>query len=216
MIKLYKLLFEQQSAPWQPYTIDANGEEIPTKTGPFSLEILQNIANESHILKYIRQTLKKPISNGEYRSVWAIDNNTILKLAPKTREQNKTEVANAKCLGEKFAIKIMAAHSQYLWVIEERVQTLNEEQFMQKFNQLTGMNYTSPMQIILLFSNIRSTNSQSIIKGQQAVQQPTNNPWFRELADKLKQCNINSNDFHASNWGIRPSTGDLVILDLGF
>jgi hypothetical protein len=40
--------------------------------------------------------------------------------------------------------------------------------------------------------------------------------WYAGLIRALRNCQVHAEDFHYKNWGIRPSTGELVLLDLGF
>jgi NAD kinase len=42
------------------------------------------------------------------------------------------------------------------------------------------------------------------------------NKWYAGLIAGLRKCQVQADDFHHKNWGIRPTTGDLVLLDLGF
>lgn len=40
--------------------------------------------------------------------------------------------------------------------------------------------------------------------------------WYQILVKRLRECQVSTFDLTANNWGIRPATGQLVILDLGF
>jgi hypothetical protein len=40
--------------------------------------------------------------------------------------------------------------------------------------------------------------------------------WYRGLIANLQGCRVGSDDFGTNNWGVRSSTGELVLIDLGF
>lgn len=39
--------------------------------------------------------------------------------------------------------------------------------------------------------------------------------WFREFITALSDCKISAEDLHSENWGYRPSTGELIVIDYG-
>ena len=40
--------------------------------------------------------------------------------------------------------------------------------------------------------------------------------WFDGLVAKIKSCKIDPDELASRNWGIRESTGELILLDYGF
>jgi hypothetical protein len=98
-------------------------------------------------------------------------------------------------------------------LIEERAQTFYEDdedgRFVKRFSEQTGYEFESADDIIDMFAGW-----QQWAEVYEELTQTS--PWFKGLIDAVEGCNVSSHDFHAGNWGIRPSTGELILIDLGF
>lgn len=179
---------------------------------PFSLDSLKGINNPKQLMKVLGQQFGPPIGGGVARVAYAYGNNQVLKVAyagGDAAEHNKKEVKNAACLGKQYAIQVYDWDKEnFLWIVEERVQKTTIEQLETKFQELAGIPLDIE-QIRDLFA--RSPDMQNVHQHLYGKSK-----WYSGLADKLKSCNAGAEDFHQNNWGIRQSTGELVLLDLGF
>lgn len=220
-------------------------EQLPkdtAQTAPtekFSLLTLKQLKTSKEIRGYVRKTLEQ-LAHGQARAAYAIDEGTILKMALSDNKtyQNKNEVENAKCLGPKFAVQVLDFHPQYAWIVEERVRPIGKGEIVHKINQLTDLGETQlkfkspkdiqefftqlPTLLATDFSNFESQKDDYAVMGllnhaeRHVFMMRQQNEWYKEFGSKMTGCKFASWDFHAANWGIRPSTGDLVLLDLGF
>jgi hypothetical protein len=180
----------------------------------FDLSTLRTFENLEDIHKYCYETLGNETMNGKTRLIWIIDDSKVLKVIDREKSwhENRNEVKNAKCLGEKYAVKIFDYdHEQFFWVVEERVKAFPTAfvvpEFVELMNSILGTNYDEWFPIMQLFFDEPDPTKEELMK---------NNEWFREIVHRLKNCDVGSRDLHPGNWGVRPSTGELVILDLGF
>lgn len=191
-------------------------EAVP---GVFSFKEFRRFNKLDEIYDYLSSTLQQPLGQGEYRSTWELNSKTILKVAtqPVSIGQNKNEVRNAACLGENYAVKVLEHHPEFLWIVEEKLKTLTEPEFEAKISKIIGMELDWYKAKRLIYNSVLIAQGSSIQGYDDLYDQlHQNNSWFRGLIDGLKQCNVESHDFHDGNWGIRQSTGQLVLLDLGF
>jgi hypothetical protein len=127
-------------------------------------------------------------------------------------EENQKEIKNAECLGERFAVRVLDYdRKNFYWILEERVNgfptAMVVPEFVELMNKILGTNYDDWFPIMALFFYGSDPEKDELMK---------NNEWFRNLVHALEHCDVGSHDLHPGNWGIRPSTGELVILDLGF
>lgn len=215
------------------------GSQTPIQVQTFSLETLKQLKTSKETREYVRRTLEK-LGQGQARAAYALDDSTILKLALSDNKtyQNKNEVENAKCLGPSFAVQVLDFHPEYTWIVEERVNPIGKGEIVHKINQLTDLGATqlkfkSPQDIQEFFTNLptmlgtdfsqfESQRNDFMVMGllnhaeRHMLMIKQQNEWYMEFSSKMIGCKFASWDFHAANWGIRPSTGDLVLLDLGF
>lgn len=116
-------------------------------------------------------------------------------------------------------VQVLDYHPEFWWIIEERLNRIGSNDFISEFQKKLKMN----------FSDLQEGDIQEIIACgasenpydyyhyyQEMNSKFLQSKWYRKLIDGLKKCHVSSEDFHNENWGVRPSTGDLVILDLGF
>lgn len=198
---------------------------------PFSIEELKRISagkpskhNLETVLNYLINTLGKPARSGSSRGVWEVNSTTVLKVGFVFDEldQNKREVKNMKCLGSAFAPNLIDFHSGFYWLLIERLKPVTTEaEFVKLFGERVGMALEPRMTINGIDSNIALVIT-NLIGGFQTktyknlLDSFNQSPWFREMMSKIKKCKMDPGDLNYDNWGIRPSTGELVILDLGF
>jgi len=204
--------------------------------GKFSLTDLKSIPSDSFehqvneiktIREYLILTLGMANASGETREIWDIGNNTIIKLAIEEEgiSHNLNEIHNAECLGPSYAIKIFDHHHNGIWIIEEKLQPLSEQRFVAEIGKRidtflemkTDIGYTlvdTSMMIADIFEHL----VEGYEKEKYEALYPLFNEslWVQNLVKALQQCEVNSQDLHYRNWGIRPGTGELIILDLGF
>lgn len=202
---------------------DAVPSPQPTKS--FSFLTLKSLKTSKEIREYVRSSLKK-LGTGQGRAAYEIDNDKILKLALSDSKayQNKNEVDNAKCLGPSYSVKVYSNDPRYIWIIEERVTPFKtKEEFVNKFNELTNiqdpeLKFKSSVDLRDFLADIFSFESGGSSTRYQNRHNflMKNNEWYKGFVEKLKGCQVASWDFHSNNWGIRPSTGEMVLLDVGF
>lgn len=192
----------------------------------FSFSVLKSLKSSKEIKAYVRRTLKLLGNPGQAREAYELDDNKILKLAKSDNKvyQNKNEVQNAKCIGPGYAVRVYDFDPNYTWIVEERVEPLTRQEFMEKLNSLMGiqgtnLEFASPSQIQGFFADMHNLlGNRSDEPGFQYLHNllMKQSRWYVGLLGKLQRCNVASWDFHRENWGLRPSTGELVLLDIGF
>lgn len=180
----------------------------------FSVEHLRSLKTPEDIQTYCYETLGKETMNGAARLTWVIDDTQVIKVVYQENGaiQNQHEVRNSECLGERFAVKVLDYDQQrFFWVIEERVKGFPTAhvvpEFVEMMNKVLGTNYDDWYPIMQLFFQGTDPEKEELM---------AKNEWFRDIVHALDQCDVGSHDLHPGNWGIRPGTGELVILDLGF
>lgn len=198
-------------------------------TNTFSMEHLKSLTNKgepkdvelARIRFYLGETLGKPVGLGAFREVYKISEDLILKLVLESGDtiQNRQEKKNSDCLGPQFAIKVLDHDENFLWIVEEKVNTLKKQEFVAKFAEAVGVKLSNQIEDIAWIIQAIVSNTVSNKKQQSRhadiAKQFKRSPWFISLIDGLKGCNTDSEDFHHANWGVR-SNGDLVLIDLGF
>lgn len=208
----------------EKFTQDSEGEPPPVEK--FSLLTLKQLGSSKEIRDYVRRTLPF-LKKGQARAAYAIDDTRIIKIALSDNKtyQNKNEVENSRCLGPKVAVQVLSFHPKYVWIIEERLKPITSSaEITAKFNQLSNLDGQELMFIDAIDIKNFLADMSSLLRGRSdfAEYQKRHNllmstsPWYQELVNKLRGCQVASWDFHKDNWGIRPSTGELVLLDIGF
>ena len=197
--------------------------EAPTREA-FSLETLRSKPTLKEARAYIRESLGEELGRGHARGAWAIDDKTIVKVVLGTKlYENENEVKHAACLGEEYAVKVFEFHPEFWWLIEERLNPIQESDFVKRFNALTGVTMNSSDEIQDAFAFLDHMKDEWSVANDPAFpaskllhQKLLGNKWFAGLVDKIELCNVHPKDFHCKNWGLRPSTGQLVLIDVGF
>ena len=211
-------------------------------SNPFDMRALQKCKTLKEAKFYIEKTLKY-MDEGVSRATFELDKDRIIKVALREAdvEQNEREVINAKCMTKKYAVEVVDYHPKFWWVIEEKLETLSEEEFgkfflyqvetdpegwetegleidwERVFNNPSAAEMTIANAISVAVRGFGSVNRKEFVNRMTVVdRQFSKSQWYVGLIAALKGCKVASDDFHGGNWGIRPSTGEFVLLDLGF
>lgn len=189
-----------------------------------SFEKLKTFQTTNQVQAYLNSILGQAAASGSFRSIWIVNETQIIKTMKYSNhtEQNEKEVLNAQCLGERFAPKIFDYHPQYFWILEERLAPQKTSALFDAFENLLHYRFKTWEELKIFFhystdverygdyedefTHFRSLYDRLIAE----------NEWFITLMNHLEKCDVNASDFHDENWGIRPSTGEVVLLDLGF
>lgn len=177
----------------------------------FDLNSIRGLTNPKQLMSILARAFGPPIGGGVARIAYAYSNDKVLKVAyagSDAATHNEKEVKNAECIGEHYAIKVYDHDPNFMWILEERVKKTTQEDLENKFHELAGVPLNIEQIKDLFAGNPDMGNIHKHLYGQ--------NKWYKGLVDKLKGCKAGAEDFHYNNWGIRPSTGELVLLDLGF
>jgi hypothetical protein len=190
-------------------------EELNNKSG-FSIEKLKELSDVLSVQNYCKTHLGSPVGVGQGRIVWKIDDAQVIKVLKKeTHEnQNELEFKNSMCMSKKYAVQILDYDlNGFKWLVEENVDTFEETdpdgRFAKLFSKKVGFDFDDSGEIADLFAgwpkldDVRDELTQ-------------NSEWFRKFMASLEHCEVSSHDFHPGNWGIRPATGELILIDLGF
>jgi hypothetical protein len=199
-----------------------------TSHNVFSVEELKQKVSHLEITQYAYKTLGQPINKGTYRSAWVIDEQRILKIVHETNftNQNRQELKNSKCLGSVYSIEVFDNHPEFIWLIQERVQGLRtDEELVRAFGNAIGTQLPDELEvdgverstselITTVIDNL--ANNERVWKYEPIYEIFEESDWFNGLIEQLRKCRVSSSDFHYENWGTRQSTGQLILLDLGF
>jgi hypothetical protein len=184
--------------------------------GKFSLEYLHGLNDLESVIQYVRSTLKR-LGSGSFRDTWIVDGNRILKVIRRkeNREQNSNEVKHATCLGSHYAPNILDYDKEnFYWILEERLNPIGGEALFGKLQELIGYKFSGWQELKFFFvygsTSLHNDPSSLVYKLYNKSE------WLKGLFDELEGCKVDTSDFHDENWGVRPSTGELVLLDLGF
>lgn len=220
------LIFKQVKNLKQFYSFLCEEEQlIPSKsTEEFSIEKLKGFQTSNQVRAYLNNVLGQAGASGMFRAIWIVNETQIIKVMKHSNDtlQNEKEVLNAQCLGERFAPKIVDYHPQYLWILEERLAPQKIEALFDAFEKLLNHRFKTWKELKEFFHY--STDTERYDDYEYKYPHFKNlysrliseNEWFMTLMNHLEKCNVGASDFHDENWGIRPSTGEIVLLDLGF
>ena len=201
-------------------------------TEGFSLEQLKTCPTPASAKQYLDSHLEK-VGEGHFRITYGLDENTVIKIGkPDSKDtmQNAQESRNSRCLPKRYVVQVLDKHPEFWCIVMERLQRLSLGQFVAEFEKRIGSSV--PYKPDGRGYDLEQKES-SIMLAIEAATQPTNpynsydpvaknnkqwlqNKWYAGLIAALRKCQVQSDDFHYKNWGIRPGTGELVLLDLGF
>lgn len=194
-------------------------EELSAASNQFSIEELISIQTRRDVYTYLNQTLGHPLNGGSARIVYAIDDKTVIKYAyDGDYYQNENELRNSKCLGKHYAVQVFQHHPEFWWLIEERLTQTTRTSLPEKFHELTGMlTDVATIKELFGFNSIKNDWDGIVHETTKVLHDKLmQNQWYSGLKKSLDGCGVSAIDFGFPNWGIRDSTGELVLLDLGF
>lgn len=105
--------------------------KFPAKTPSFSLEILSSLPTYEERLAYCHAQGLKLLGEGTARTVFLLDNTSVLKLAINEagRDQNEMEAKVKDCTSIKAVFaKIFKVGPNYDWIVMERVKQVLQRQ----------------------------------------------------------------------------------------
>lgn len=183
---------------------------------------LQSLEGLKEVEQFLNQELGQPVAGGMSRRIWNLSDTKIVKVvrAVASNDENRKEVEHATCLGQKLAPVIYQYdRKNFLWIIEERLSQIEEEDLFDFFEEKFQYRFKDWVELKQFFQFISHTqrSKESYPKLTKLFTRLLNtNEWFQAFSKELWDCDVNSEDFHSDNWGVRPSTGEVVLLDLGF
>ncbi len=176
-----------------------------------SLNKLSNNPNKAD--QYLLSTLDFPLGKGASRKVYDLENGKVIKLAyTGENADNQREWINSRCLGESYCPKVYTHAVNYLWIVVEKVNQIKYDHefvsLIEKKLKVKPGHYDDSALVELFTRNGPGFDAlHPKLYGK--------NQWYTTLYDGLNSCNINKDDFYPRNWGVRPSTGELLLVDLG-
>lgn len=183
----------------------------------FDLNQVKKLTTAKQVEDYCYETLGKPSGYGSSRITFTIDQSSVIKVyrhePPKQRKlnQNEREFERSLCLGPEIAVEVLDYDIHgFKWLIEEKLITLRSHEWVKEINKILGTNYShyQYMDIVDMFIGFGFQK--------ESEQFEQTNQWYSRFITAIKNCNTGRDDLTASNFGIRPSTGELILLDLGF
>ena len=175
---------------------------------PFSIEHLDELNDLDEITKYAQAHLKR-LGAGASRTAYAVNDKQVLKIVqyPSAARENENELRHIKCLGSAYApIVFDYDRESHFWILEERLQPIMGEELFDKIESLIGYKFKGWMELKDFFAGIGSGYADNRLLDELTAK----SPWLKALADEIEGCNVGHHDFHDENWGVRPSTGELV------
>jgi hypothetical protein len=206
-------------------------EQVQTKP-VFDFEQFSQFTDRSKALRYLVTSNIKQLGSGTFRAAFQLDENRVIKIATINEgvDHNTREVKNSKCLGPDYAVQVLDHHPEFWWLIEEKVKLIKEDKlFVSLFLKKIGVskeNY-SFIDDLAIQQAIEIAASGKIVSQYKddwsfARLLKANQHWLRisgwygGLINQLRTCKVGADDFNYNNWGIRPGTGELILIDLGF
>ncbi len=167
------------------------------------------------------------LGEGIARKVWGIDNTKVLKLSEQISTlQNQREVVASTCAEEKGTSKIITRvleHAEdFSWIISERAGSL----FMDERSVVIAQNRVLEFPKEIEFNSDHNITQlvefyfhphfakQPVFDQRLAWLKEHRNTWWKTLLKLMQGCNIDSDDLHFGNWGIKDRK--LVLVDYGF
>lgn len=197
----------------------------------FSLEQLRVQPTPESAKQYLDSHLEK-VGEGHFRITYGLDENTVIKINKPNSEdtmQNAQEARNSRCLPKRYVVQVLDKHPEFWWIVMERLQGLSRERFVAEFEKRIGslvpykpdgrgydLEQKESRIMMAIEFGVQPYNSQSQGEIMKTHNEWMKNKWYAGLISALRKCQVQSDDFHHKNWGIRPGTGELVLLDLGF
>jgi hypothetical protein len=203
----------------------------------FSFDALNACETLEDAEQYAKTHLER-VGQGLFRTAYGLDDNTVLKVLRTDGDdidhmQNAQEARNASCLPKRYVAQVLRKHPEFWWIVVERVNPLTIEKFIAELEKRLGpipvaKNATEmDTKPVSTLDGLDSKENAFMMAVEYAVNSPSSsspynikqwmtNKWYRGLIQAIRTCQVEAHDFHHKNWGIRASTNELVILDLGF
>lgn len=198
---------------------------------------LTSILFESFNLKKFIASEPRLVGYGFSRNVYDYDNETVIKVAKKSkdndgRKSNKNEVNNYECLTAKYAAQIYdydkSTKGQLIgpeWILMEKASN-KHSRILEKLIELVPIKEYTLKKLEYNVDNVLTyfsyaldalvNNKTSIdIEKSNIMMKDFSGEWIDGLISKLKSCGVDAYDLHKGNWGIRESTGELIMIDYG-
>ena len=98
----------------------------------FDMDYFKTLKSFNDRITYCTKVLEKPLGSGSARTVFAIDNETVLKLAKNSKgiAQNEVEI-NVSALNYDVVAKVRDYEPRYLWLETQRAEKITPNQFKQ-------------------------------------------------------------------------------------
>lgn len=171
------------------------------------------------VVDYASKNLKL-LGKGTDRAVYDIGGNQVLKVSV-SGEQNFNEIKRWECVNkqpnhEKYFMQIFDwDHKNYQWIVAEKLVPVKNriqlEQIIQSLLQTKEeIEYWEIIDALLAEPRRLQKFAPDLWKI------VGNSKWFQEFSELVRECGIPTSDFREQNLGVRPSTGELVVLDLGY
>lgn len=212
-------------------TLKEFAQWLKEEQGSFDFQEFSAIPDRIQAVRYLMKSKVKIVGKGTFRAAFHLNDSKIIKIATMIEgsNHNKRELQHSRCLGKKFAVEVYENHPEFWWIVEERANLLSDDEFVDAFFANLGIDrnlypYFNDMDIQQTIEIAQSGRVESQYRDDYVFENKlkasrewlARSEWFKNLIDGLKQCNVGSDDFGTQNWGIRPSTGELIIIDLGF
>jgi hypothetical protein len=180
------------------------------------LEKLKTVHSIEETLKIIKENKLEVLSEqGSTRVVYKLNEEFVLKIPVYSSyiRFNLEEINNFPCLTKRFAAEITEFHPKGYWLVMEFVKPFerdNPEEFNKKVEQILGFPVNDRTGEVLVQAVVENRYSPDTKLKKQLCK---TSEWFRELTTKLSSCKVGGQDLSWFNWGLRESTGELVMLD---
>lgn len=201
----------------------------------FSFDALNACETLEDAEEYAKTHLER-VGQGLFRTAYGLDDSTVLKVLRTDGDgvdymQNAQEARNSSCLPKKYVAQVLNKHPEFWWIVVERVTPLSIDKFVGEIEARLGpipvaraYNAAEPASTL---DSLDEKENAFMMAVEYAVDSPSssspynikqwmNNKWYRGLIQAIRKCQVEAHDFHHKNWGIRPGTNELVLLDLGF
>lgn len=183
--------------------------------------LLNSFNSKQNIYKWADRMTEagfKEIGDGAYRMVFAIGNQKILKVVKYfgDSKMNRLEVQNFKCLGPEYAPRVYEHNPKFYWVIYERIRpfSLKTQLVQQRVRETFEVDryITDPEDIKEIRGDYTSTFLR--LRGATHIAKKLYqlNLKYKDFVDRLKMCEVGTEDFYPRNIGFRGRRG-FVILD---
>lgn len=206
-------------------------EQVQTKPA-FDFEQFSQFTDRSKALRYLVTSNIKQLGSGTFRAAFQLDENRVIKIATINEgvDHNTREAKNSKCLGPDYAVMVLDHHPEFWWLIEERAKLIKDDElFVSLFLKRIGVsrdNYSfiddlAIQQAIEIAASGKTVSQYKddwsfarLLKANQHWLRTSG--WYGGLITQLQTCKVGADDFNYNNWGIRPGSGELILIDLGF